>query len=61
MPRTAPTKPDRAPETDKPRDLDNLRQQLRFHMDRAERLRARAEKAEAELADLRAEYRGRAA
>ncbi|WP_186319454.1 hypothetical protein [Micrococcus luteus] len=41
------------PNTDRPSDLDNMRQQVRFHMDRAERHRLRAEKAEAELAELR--------
>ena len=39
--------------TDRPSDLDNMRQQLRFHMERAERHRLRAEKAEAELEALR--------
>lgn len=34
---------------DRPTEADNLRQMLRFHMDRAERHRLRAEKAEAEL------------
>lgn len=38
---------------DRPSDLDNMRQQLRFHMDRAERHRLRAERAEAELAALK--------
>lgn len=41
------------PNTDRPSAEDNLRQQLRFHMERAERHRVRAEKAEAELAELR--------
>ncbi|WP_430754264.1 hypothetical protein [Micrococcus luteus] len=40
---------------DRPSDLDNMRQQVRFHMDRAERHRLRAEKAEAELAELKKE------
>lgn len=40
---------------DRPTEADNLRQQLRFHMDRAERHRVRAEKAEAELAELKKE------
>ncbi|MCV7499355.1 hypothetical protein M3G51_011390 [Micrococcus luteus] len=39
--------------TERPTEADNLRQQLRFHMDRAERHRLRAEKAEAELEALR--------
>lgn len=43
------------PNTDRPSDLDNMRQQVRFHMDRAERHRVRAEKAEAELAELKKE------
>lgn len=38
---------------DHPTDADNLRQQLRFHMDRAERHRLRAERAEAELEALK--------
>lgn len=38
---------------DRPTEADNLRQQLRFHMDRAERHRVRAEQAEAELEALR--------
>ncbi|WP_336644188.1 hypothetical protein [Micrococcus luteus] len=38
---------------DRPTEADNLRQMLRFHMDRAERHRLRAEKAEAELAALK--------
>ncbi|MEO4038415.1 hypothetical protein V3N95_03850 [Micrococcaceae bacterium Sec6.3] len=37
------------PATGRPSDLDNMRQQVRFHMERAERFRIRAEKAEAEL------------
>lgn len=41
--------------TDRPSDLDNMRQQVRFHMERAERHRLRAEKAEAELAQLKKE------
>lgn len=41
--------------TDRPSDLDNMRQQVRFHMDRAERHRLRAEKAEAELLELKKE------
>lgn len=41
------------PNTDRPSDLDNMRQQVRFHMDRAERHRLRAEKAEAELEALK--------
>lgn len=41
--------------TDRPTEADNLRQMLRFHMDRAERHRLRAEKAEAELAELKKE------
>ena len=40
---------------ERPTEADNLRQQLRFHMDRAERHRLRAEKAEAELAELKKE------
>ena len=40
---------------ERPTEADNLRQQLRFHMDRAERHRLRAEKAEAELEALRKE------
>lgn len=39
--------------TDRPTEADNMRQQLRFHMDRAERHRLRAEKAEAELEALK--------
>ena len=39
----------------RPSDLDNMRQQLKFHTDRAERHRLRAEKAEAELAQLKKE------
>lgn len=39
--------------TERPTEADNMRQQLRFHMDRAERHRLRAEKAEAELAALK--------
>ena len=39
--------------TERPTEADNLRQMLRFHMDRAERHRLRAEKAEAELEALR--------
>lgn len=39
--------------TERPTDLDNMRQQLRFHMERAERHRLRAEKAEAELEALK--------
>nr|WP_298984766.1 hypothetical protein [uncultured Micrococcus sp.] len=38
---------------DRPTEADNLRQMLRFHMDRAERFQRRAEKAEAELARLK--------
>ena len=34
---------------ERPTEADNLRQMLRFHTDRAERHRLRAEKAEAEL------------
>lgn len=41
--------------TERPTEADNLRQMLRFHMDRAERHRLRAEKAEAELEVLRKE------
>ena len=40
---------------ERPTEADNLRQQLRFHMDRAERHRLRAEKAEAALEALRKE------
>ncbi|MCD0174142.1 hypothetical protein [Micrococcus luteus] len=40
---------------DRPSDLDNMRTQLRFHMDRAERHRLRAERAEAELAEMKKE------
>lgn len=40
-------------DTERPTEADNLRQMLRFHMDRAERHRLRAEKAEAELAALK--------
>ena len=43
--------------TERPTEADNLRQMLRFHMDRAERHRLRAEKAEAELAELKKESR----
>lgn len=43
------------PNTDRPSAEDNMRQMLRFHMDRAERHRVRAEKAEAELAELKKE------
>ncbi len=39
--------------TERPTEADNLRQQLRFHMERAERHRLRAERAEAELAALK--------
>ncbi|MCR4489360.1 hypothetical protein NUV33_09770 [Micrococcus luteus] len=39
--------------TERPSDLDNMRTQLRFHMERAERHRLRAEKAEAELEALK--------
>ncbi|MCV7571856.1 hypothetical protein M3F31_005345 [Micrococcus luteus] len=39
--------------TDRPTEADSLRQMLRFHMDRAERHRLRAERAEAELEALR--------
>lgn len=42
--------------TDRPSDLDNMRQQVRFHMDRAERHRLRAEKAETELSALKKEH-----
>ena len=38
---------------DRPTEADNLRQQLRFHMERAERHRLRAERAEAELEALK--------
>ncbi|MCV7627961.1 hypothetical protein M3A82_001170 [Micrococcus luteus] len=41
--------------TERPTEADTLRQMLRFHMDRAERHRVRAEKAEAELAELKKE------
>ena len=41
--------------TERPTEAANLRQQLRFHMERAERHRLRAEKAEAELAALKKE------
>lgn len=41
--------------TERPTEADNLRQMLRFHMDRAERHRVRAEKAEAALAELKKE------
>lgn len=41
------------PNTDRPSAEESMRQMLRFHMDRAERHRLRAEKAEAELAELR--------
>ncbi|CVM17335.1 Uncharacterised protein [Streptococcus pneumoniae] len=41
--------------TERPTEADSLRQMLRFHMDRAERHRLRAEKAEAELAALKKE------
>ena len=47
--------------TDRPTEADNLRQMLRFHMDRAERHRQRAEKAEAELEALRAQHAQEAA
>ena len=40
-------------DTDRPTEADQLRQMLRFHMDRAERHRVRAEKAEAELEALK--------
>ena len=40
---------------ERPTEADNLRQQLRFHMERAERHRLRAERAEAELAELKKE------
>lgn len=40
---------------ERPTEADHLRQQLRFHMDRAERHRLRAERAEAELAELKKE------
>lgn len=43
------------PNTDRPSAEDNMRQQVRFHMERAERHRLRAEKAEAELAELKKE------
>lgn len=43
------------PNTDRPSDLDNMRQQLRFHLERAERHRLRAERAEAELAEMKKE------
>ncbi|UTX33738.1 hypothetical protein NNL26_06965 [Micrococcus luteus] len=39
--------------TERPTEADNLRQQLRFHMERAERHRLRAERAEAELAAMK--------
>ena len=41
------------PNTDRPSAEDNLRQQVRFHMERAERHRLRAEKAEAALEALK--------
>lgn len=41
--------------TERPTEADNLRQMLRFHMDRAERHRLRAERAEAELEALKRE------
>lgn len=40
---------------ERPTEAATLRQMLRFHMDRAERHRVRAEKAEAELAELKKE------
>ena len=43
--------------TERPTEADTLRQMLRFHMDRAERHRLRAERAEAELAELKKETR----
>lgn len=42
-------------DTDRPTEADHLRQMLRFHMDRAERHRLRAEKAEAALEALKKE------
>ncbi len=41
--------------TERPTEADQLRQMLRFHMERAERHRLRAEKAEAALEALRKE------
>ncbi|WP_298713565.1 hypothetical protein AAG742_01825 [Micrococcus sp. 2A] len=41
------------PTTEENKTLDNALQQVRFHMDRAERFQRRAEKAEAELARLK--------
>ena len=40
-------------DTERPTEADHLRQMLRFHMDRAERHRLRAEKAEAALEALK--------
>ncbi|MFP5199874.1 hypothetical protein [Micrococcus luteus] len=45
--------------TERPTEAANLRQQLRFHMERAERHRLRAERAEAELEALRKELTAR--
>ncbi|MEW1965443.1 hypothetical protein AB0302_08645 [Micrococcus sp. NPDC078436] len=49
------------PNTDRPSTEDNMRQQVRFHMERAERFRVRAEKAEAELEALRGAHETEAA
>lgn len=51
-PQKGPTMTD-TPNTDRPSAEDSMRQMLRFHMDRAERHRLRAEKAEAELEALK--------
>ena len=40
---------------ERPTEAETLRQLLRFHLDRAERHRLRAERAEAELAELKKE------
>ncbi|MCV7682831.1 hypothetical protein [Micrococcus luteus] len=40
-------------DTERPTEADQLRQMLRFHMERAERHRLRAEKAEAALEALK--------
>ncbi|WP_256835940.1 hypothetical protein [Micrococcus sp. Mcc89] len=45
--------------TERPTEADSLRQQLRFHMERAERHRLRAERAEAELAEMKKELTAR--
>ncbi|MFF5020331.1 hypothetical protein [Micrococcus luteus] len=44
---------------ERPTEAETLRQLLRFHLDRAERHRLRAERAEAELAEMKKELTAR--